>query len=73
MARDAINDELGSRIREWIVRTVLTGTGDVSILAGVCEQLNAAGVSIVRAAIGADLLDPTYDGAGGRSGIGAAA
>jgi adenylate cyclase len=64
MARDATNDELGSRIREWIVRTVLTGTGDVSILAGVCEQLNAAGVSIVRAAIGADLLDPTYDGAG---------
>ena len=64
MARDAINDELGSRIREWIVRTVLTGTGDISILAGVCEQLNAAGVSIVRAAIGADLLDPTYDGAG---------
>ena len=28
MARDATNDELGSRIREWIVRTVLTGTGE---------------------------------------------
>jgi len=64
MAREAINDELGSRIREWIVRTALTGTSAVSLLAGVCEQLNAAGVSIVRAAIGADLLDPTYDGIG---------
>jgi adenylate cyclase len=64
MARDAITDELGSRIGEWIVRTALSGSGDVSLLAGVCEQLNAAGLSIVRGAVGGDLLDPTYDGAG---------
>ena len=64
MSRDATTHELGARIGEWIVRTALTKDSAVSMLAGVCEQLNAGGVSIVRAAIGADLLDPTYDGIG---------
>jgi hypothetical protein len=34
MTSDATHHELGSRIREWIVRTALIGTGDISILAG---------------------------------------
>jgi adenylate cyclase len=59
-----MNDELKSEIGEWIVCSALTGTSGVDILAGVCERLNAAGMSVVRAAIGAELLDPTYDGAG---------
>ena len=59
-----MNDELKSEIGEWIVRTALAGASGVDVLAGVCERLNGAGMSIVRAAIGAELLDPTYDGAG---------
>ena len=59
-----MNDELKSEIDEWIVRAGLAGASGVDVLAGVCERLNGAGMSIVRAAIGAELLDPTYDGAG---------
>ena len=59
-----MNDELKSEIGEWIVRATLAGTSDVEILAGVCERLNGAGLSLVRARIGADLLDPTLDRAG---------
>ena len=59
-----MNDELKSEIGEWIVRATLAGTSDVEILAGVCERLNGAGLSLVRVRIGADLLDPTLDALG---------
>ena len=59
-----MSDGLKTDIGKWIVRAALTGTSDLDILAGVCERLNEAGMSLVRAAIGADLLDPTFDSVG---------
>ncbi len=53
-------------IDEWIVRAALAGASDVEIVAGVCERLTAAGISLVRASVGTDLLDPTFDGRGVR-------
>jgi adenylate cyclase len=59
-----MSDGLKTDIGKWIVRAALTGTSDLDILGGVCERLNEAGMSLVRAAIGADLLDPTFDSVG---------
>jgi adenylate cyclase len=53
-------------IGEWIVSATLAGTNEVAILTGVGEQLNAAGVSLVRVSVATDLLDPTFDGRGVR-------
>ena len=53
-------------IGEWIVRAALAGIGETEILAGVCERLDAAGISLMRASIANDLLDPTFDGRGVR-------
>ena len=62
-----MNKKLKSDIGEWVVRSTLDGATGVDILAGVCERLNAAaGMSLVRAAIAADLLDPTLDTLGAR-------
>ena len=48
-----MNEKLKSDISEWVVRATLAGTTDIEILAGVCERLNAAGMSLTRAAIAA--------------------
>ena len=61
-----MNDKLKSEIGEWIVRSTLDGMTGVAILAGVCERLNDAGMSLARAVIAADLLDPTLDTLGAR-------
>lgn len=61
-----MNDKLKAEISEWIVRSTLDGMTGVAVLAGVCERLNAAGMSLARAAIAADLLDPTLDSLGAR-------
>jgi adenylate cyclase len=52
-ARDEIN--------AWIVRAALEGANEIDILAGICERINAAGVSLVRASVAGNLLDPTFD------------
>jgi len=65
-ARDVINEKLKSELGEWIVRSTLDGMTGVAILAGVCERLNDAGMSLARAVIAADLLDPTLDTLGAR-------
>lgn len=57
---------LKADIVEWIVRAALAGIGEVEILTGVCERLTAAGISLMRASIANDLLDPTFDGRGVR-------
>jgi len=66
MARDVTDDQLAVRVGDWVTRTALAGTTGADILGGACERLDAAGFSLVRAAIAADLLDPTYDGIGVR-------
>ena len=48
----------------WIARSALDGVAEIDLLAGLCERLNAAGVQIMRAAIGGDLLDPVFDSRG---------
>ena len=53
-------------IRDWIVQRALAGAGEVEILAGVCERLEALGFRLLRASVASDLLDPTYDGRGVR-------
>ena len=53
-------------IRDWIVDRALAGDGEVDILMGVCERLEALGMSLMRASVASDLLDPTYDGRGVR-------
>jgi adenylate cyclase len=53
-------------IDEWIVRAALAGTNELEILAGVCQRLTSAGVSLVRSSVATNLLDPTIDGRGVR-------
>lgn len=53
-------------ISDWIVRAVLAGQDEIEIVTGICERLNVADFSLVRASIANDLLDPTYDGRGVR-------
>jgi adenylate cyclase len=47
-------------IGEWIVRRALKGASEVELLAGVCERLDHMGLSLVRASVASDLLDPTF-------------
>jgi len=55
-----------TEITGWIVRAAVAGEGETEILAGVCERLNAAGLSLVRASVACNLLDPTSDARGVR-------
>ena len=51
-----------TEISEWIVRAALAGTNEIEIVAGVCQRLTSAGVSLVRSSVATNLLDPTIDG-----------
>jgi adenylate cyclase len=51
-------------IADWMVSAALAGESEIAILAGMCERLNAAGLSLVRASVANDLLDPTFDARG---------
>jgi adenylate cyclase len=53
-------------IGEWIMAEALAGTGEVAVVAGVCERLRECGVALVRASVAHDLLDPTFDARGVR-------
>ncbi|HEX7273957.1 MAG TPA: adenylate/guanylate cyclase domain-containing protein [Casimicrobiaceae bacterium] len=55
-----------SEIGEWIVNAALSGHEEVDILAGICERLIGAGVSLMRASVANNLLDPTFDARGVR-------
>jgi len=59
-----MDERLKFEIGEWIVQASLAGVTNVDTLTGVSERLNAAGMSLTRAAVGSDLLDPTFDGVG---------
>lgn len=50
----------------WIVRAAVAGDGEAEVLAGVCDRLNAAGLSLVRASLACNLLDPTSNARGVR-------
>ena len=62
----AVEEDLRIAIGEWIIAQTLAGANEVEILAGVCERMNLAGLSIVRASVAHDLLDPTFDARGVR-------
>ena len=53
-------------ISESIVRGALAGSDEVEILAGICERLTGAGLSLMRASVAGNLLDPTVDARGVR-------
>ena len=53
-------------IGEWIVAQALTGANEVEILTGICERMNRAGLSILRASVAHNLLDPQFDARGVR-------
>ena len=53
-------------IADWIVRAALDGADEIVVLAGVCERLNALGLSLVRASVASNQLDPTHDARGVR-------
>jgi len=55
-----------SEITALIVRAALAGDHEVEILADVCDRLNAAGMSVVRASLVCNMLDPTSDARGVR-------
>jgi adenylate cyclase len=55
-----------TEISEWIVRAALAGANEIEIVAGVCQRLTSAGVSLVRSSVATNLLDPTIDGRGVR-------
>jgi hypothetical protein len=54
-----MNGDLKVAIDEWIVRATLEGSDERVILAGIGDRLNEAGVPVLRAAVAANLLDPT--------------
>jgi|SRR5690348_466675 len=49
-----------------IVRAAVAGDGEAEILAALCDRLDAAGLSLVRASLACNLLDPTSDARGVR-------
>jgi len=53
-------------ISDWIMVHALASATEVEILAGICEQMNRAGLPILRASVAHDLLDPTFDARGVR-------
>lgn len=62
----AVEKGLRIAIGDWIVVQALAGASEVEILAGVAEQMNRAGLSLLRGSVANDLLDPTYDARGVR-------
>lgn len=50
-----------NEINEWIVSAALAGIGEVDIVGGAAQRLQAAGVSLVRSSIAMNLLDPIFD------------
>jgi len=61
-----MDSDLKGAIDDWIVRSALAGRDERAILAGVGERLNDAGVPVLRAVVGGNLLDPTHDALGVR-------
>jgi adenylate cyclase len=57
-----IEERVKTEISEWLVRAALAGTNEGEIVAGVCQRLSGAGVSLVRCSVATNLLDPTLDG-----------
>ena len=55
-----------TEIADWIVRAALDGADEIAVLAGVCERLNALGLSLMRASVANNQLDPTHDARGVR-------
>ena len=53
-------------IADWIVRAALDGADEIEVLAGICERLNALGLSLMRASVASNMLDPTHDARGVR-------
>ena len=53
-------------IGDWIVRAALAGIGEVEILTAICERMNEAGLTLTRASVANNLLDPTINGRGVR-------
>jgi adenylate cyclase len=53
-------------INRWIVRASLDGADATAIVEGACVRLVAAGVSLMRAALAGDMLDPSFDSIGVR-------
>ena len=62
----AVQEDLRIAIGEWIVAQTLAGASELEILAGICERMNLAGLSLMRASVAHDLLDPTFDARGVR-------
>ena len=63
---DTVETNAKNEISDWIIGAALAGADEVGILAGICERLNTAGLSLVRASVAGDLLDPTFDARGVR-------
>ena len=59
-------EQVRASIGEWIVHATQAGSNEIEILTGVCERITEAGVSLVRASVANDLLDPTFDARGVR-------
>ncbi len=57
---------VGTEITEWLVRAALADTNEIEIVAGLCQRLNSAGISLVRCSVATNLLDPTLGGRGVR-------
>ena len=55
-----------SEISGWIVSAALAGHDEGAIVAGICERMIGAGISVVRASVATNLLDPTFDARGVR-------
>jgi len=61
-----MDESLRVAIGDWIVAQVLAGSSEVEILTGICERMNHSGLSLLRASVANDLLDPTFDASGVR-------
>ena len=57
-------DRVADDVCAWMTRDALAGMHESDLLAGVCERLNASGLTLARASFASDLLDPTFDARG---------
>jgi adenylate cyclase len=56
------DDLLSAALSSWLTEKTLAGVSETEIVAGFCERLVQAGVSLARAIVLVDTLHPIYEG-----------
>ncbi len=59
-----VSEKLLQAVSEWLTQSAMNGAPLETLVAGVCERLNAAGVPLVRVHMSISMLHPLYDALG---------